>query len=30
VHKSAEKLDVYAACGDVGSGSGDGNYGGGY
>jgi hypothetical protein len=30
VHKSAEKLDVYVACGDVGSGSGDGTYGGGY
>jgi hypothetical protein len=30
VHESAEKLDVYVACGDVGSGSGDGTYGGGY
>jgi hypothetical protein len=30
VHKSAEKPDVYVACGDVRSGNGDGTYGGGY
>jgi len=30
VHSSAEKLDVYVACGDLGSGSGNGTYGGGY
>jgi hypothetical protein len=30
VHKSAEELDMYVSCGDLGSGSGDGNYGGGY
>jgi hypothetical protein len=30
VHKSADELDVYVACGDFGSGSGDGGYGGGY
>jgi hypothetical protein len=30
VHESAEKLDAYVACGDVGSGNGDGTYGGGY
>ena len=30
VHKSATELDVYMACGDLGSGSGDRSYGGGY
>lgn len=30
VHESVEKLDVYVACGNVGSGSRDGSYGGGY
>jgi hypothetical protein len=30
VHKSAAQLDVYVACGEFGSGSGDGGYGGGY
>jgi hypothetical protein len=30
VHKSADQLDIYIACGDLGSGSGDGGYGGGY
>lgn len=30
LHKSASQLDVYVACGDLGSGSKDGGYGGGY